>query len=553
VIGLIAVTAAGRSAARRLADAWPGQTRVYDGPARQAMPRAWSQCDELVCFLAVGATVRLIAPLLNSKWTDPAVVCVDEAARHAVAVVGGHAAGANALATRVAAILSADPVITTATDAAGLPGLDTLGWPTDGALGPVSRAILDGDLVRLEADEPWPLPPLPATVGSSGDYRILITDRIVPADAQTVVLRPPSLAVGVGASSGVAADEVLSLVDNALAEARLSPACVAVLATVDVKATETGITEAARERNWPLVSYPASRLAGIEVPNPGSAALAAVGTPSVAEAAALASGDDLVVAKRKSAAATVAVARIRPRGRLALIGLGPGARDLLAPRAAEELRRAAVVIGLDRYVAQVRDLLRPGTRVVTSDLGDEEGRARTAVAEARKGRSAALLGSGDAGVYALAGPALGLAGEDIDVVVVPGITASLAASALVGAPLGHDHAIISLSDLNTPWEVIERRVRAAAEADYVIAFYNPRSGGREWQLPAALGIVAEHRPGSTPAAVVREAERPGQRVVLTTVAGLDPEAVDMLSIVLVGSRTTRLVAGRMVTPRGYEW
>ncbi len=183
VIGLIAVTGGGRADAERLAAAWPGQTRSYDGPARQALARAWAQCDGLVCFLAVGATVRLIAPLLNSKWTDPAVVCVDESGRRAVAVVGGHAAGANALATRVAEVFGADAVITTATDAVSLPGLDTLGWPTEGAIGTVSRALLDGERVRLESAETWPLPPLPASVGSTGEYRILISDRVAAGDS----------------------------------------------------------------------------------------------------------------------------------------------------------------------------------------------------------------------------------------------------------------------------------------------------------------------------------------------------------------------------------
>ena len=237
MIGLIAVTGGGRAAAERLAAAWPGQTRTYDGPARQALARAWAQCDGLVCFLAVGATVRLIAPLLNSKWTDPAVVCVDESARRAVAVVGGHAAGANALATRVAEVYGADAVITTATDAVSLPGLDTLGWPTEGAIGTVSRALLDGERVRLESAETWPLPPLPDTVGDTGEYRILITDRLAAGDPRTAVLRPPSLVVGVylatleaGYEAGV--DEVLRLADGALGEAGLSAASVATLAAV---------------------------------------------------------------------------------------------------------------------------------------------------------------------------------------------------------------------------------------------------------------------------------------------------------------------------------
>jgi cobalt-precorrin 5A hydrolase / precorrin-3B C17-methyltransferase len=553
MIGLIAITAAGRASAAQLAAAWPGRTRSYDGPARQALHRAWAECDELVCFLAVGATTRLIAPLLDSKWTDPAVVCVDEPARYAVALVGGHAAGANELCARVAEVFGAQAIITTATDATGLPGLDTLGWPAEGALAAVSRALLDGQPVAFETDVTWPIPPLPVTVGGAGQHRIVVTDRIVPVDENTVVLRPPSLVAGVGASRGVPTEEVLALIAEALAVGGLAPGSVTSLATVEAKAGEAGIAEAAHQGGWQLIAYPADRLAAVPVPNPSEAALAAVGTPSVAEAAALAAGDELVVPKRKSAMATVALARIRPRGRLAVVGLGPGDRELVTPRAIAELRRASVVVGLDRYVDQIRDVLRPGTRVLASGLGQEEERASAAVAEAQQGHAVALVGSGDAGVYAMGSPALAIAGADIDVVGVPGITASLAAASLLGAPLGHDHAMISLSDLHTPWEVIERRVRAAAEGDFVVSFYNPRSADRDWQLGAALAILAEHRRPSTPAGIVRDAYRAGQHVLLTTLAELDPAAVDMRSVVIVGSTSTLNVSGRMVTPRGYRW
>ena len=608
MIGLIAVTTAGQTAAARLARAWPGETRGYDGPAAAALPRAWGECDALVCFLATGAAIRLLAPLLASKHSDPAVVCVDEASRHAIALLGGHSSrartptggsgGANALAARVAEVLGAEPVLSTATDLAGLPGLDTLGWPVEGAVAAVSRAMLDGETVRLDSSATWPLPAFPPNVrltpGPGGDlsdetdethevhgagedegggtghvgdsgrvgghgtgtghgHRILVTDEMALVDGRTVLLRPPSLAVGVGASRGVSAAEVLSLIDMVLDGAGVSPLSVAALATVDAKADEPGIIEAAARRGWPLVSYPAAVLAAVVVPTPSAAALAAVGTPSVAEAAALTRGDVLVAGKHKSAMATAAVARIRPRGRLALVGLGPGARDLLAPRAVAELRRASVVAGLDQYLDQVRDLLRPGTRLLSSGLGAEEERARAAVTEAQRGHAVALVGSGDAGVYSMASPALSLAGEDIDVVTVPGITANLAAAALLGAPLGHDHAVISLSDLNTPWEMIERRVRAAADGDFVVTFYNPRSRARDWQLRAALDLLGAHRPASTPAAIIRNANRPGQLITVTTLGKLDTAAVDMLSLVLVGCSTTQMVAGRMVTPRGYPW
>ncbi len=555
MIGLISATAAGSAARDRLAAAWPDRTRVYEGPVADAVRAAFAECEQLVCFLATGAVVRLVAPLLDGKASDPGVVCVDEAGRFAVSLVGGHGGGANGLARAVGEVLGAEPVVTTATDAARLPGLDTLGLPVEGNVAAVSRALLDGEAVALRAEVAWPLPPLPVT--GEGAYTIRVTDRLVEPGEREVVLRPPTLVVGVGASRGAPAEEVLGLVEGALRDAGLSGASLAALATVDAKADEPGVVAAARRLGVPLVTYTAGELAGVEVPNPSDAPLAAVGTPSVAEAAALLGGGELLVPKRKSAArpamATCAVVRRPVRGRLAVVGLGPGARDLLTPRAKAELRRASVLVGLDQYVDQIRDLLRPGTRVLESGLGAEEERARTAVAEARRGQAVALIGSGDAGVYAMASPALAEASDDIDVVGVPGVTAALAAGAVLGAPLGHDHVSISLSDLHTPWEVIERRVRAAAEADIVVTFYNPRSRGRDWQLPKALSILAEHREPGTPVGVVRNASRADESSRLTTLAALDPATVDMMTVVTVGNTATREVAGRMVTPRGYRW
>ena len=558
MIGLVVTTAAGRRAAEELADLG----RVYE---LAQLESAWQECDQLVVFLATGATVRLIAPLLRDKATDPGVVCVDEARQFAVALVGGHGGGANELAQRVADVLGCEPVVTTATDAVGLPGLDTWSWPVEGDVARVSKALLDGEPVRLDMPIVWPIPPLPVT--SPHDQRnahvrlspsntradsvhvIAVTDRVTDAD---VVIRPPSLVLGIGASKGVTAEEIEQLVTATLDQHGLSARSVSLVATVDAKADEQGIAELCARTGWTLVTHPAEVLAATDVPNPSEHPLAAVGTPSVAEAAALQHGD-LVVPKTKSAMATVAVSRIRPRGRLSIVGLGPGARDLLTPRAVEALRSSSVWVGLDQYVDQVRDLARPGTRFVETGLGKEEERAHSAVAEAAAGHAVALLGSGDAQVYAMASPALEVARDDIDVEVVPGVTAALAAGAVLGAPLGHDHASISLSDLHTPWPAIEARIIAVAEADIVVSFYNPRSRGRGWQLPKALSILSAHRPSTTPVGVVTNASREGQQVHLTTLAELDVEQVGMFSLVTVGSSQSTVVAGRFVTPRGFRW
>jgi cobalt-precorrin 5A hydrolase/precorrin-3B C17-methyltransferase len=564
VIGLISVTRAGRAAATRLEQAWPDAHR-YEGPAAEAIPRAFAECDAIVAFLAAGATVRLIAPLLTSKTEDPAVVCVDETLRYAVPVLGAHQGGGNDLARRVAAVLGAEPVVTTASDAAGGAGLDDFGADLGFTVEPgsdlaaVGAAILSGDRVTLTSEAEWPLPPLPPNVVRTGRPEpgvpaVVVTDQKIHPAERVALFRPPSLRVGVGASRGAPAEEIGQLIDDVLAELGVSHRSVRHIATVDAKADEPGLLAAAAQRGWPVVTFPASRLAAVPVPNPSEVVRRAVGTPSVAEAAALlAPGSVLLAAKRASAHATVAVARTRPRGRLAVIGIGPGARDLMTPRAVAELRRAAVVAGLDAYLEQVADLLRPGTRVLASGLGAEQERAAEAVAQARAGRAVALIGSGDAGVYAMGSPALDLAGDDIDVTVVPGVTAALAAAAVLGAPLGHDHVMISLSDLHTAWPVIERRITAAADGDLVTCFYNPASRKRDWQLRRALELLAARRPPGTPVGWVRDASRDGQTAGITTLAGFDPLLVDMHTLVVVGSSRTRVQAGRMVTPRDYTW
>ncbi|MBS2966055.1 cobalamin biosynthesis protein, partial [Actinocrinis puniceicyclus] len=369
MIGLVAVTASGREGSSALAAAWGEQVRVYAdgyGSAGEALRAAFAQCDAVVSFLAVGATVRVLAPVLRDKTRDAAVVCVDETRQFAVAVLGGHR-GANELAQRVAGVLDCTPVITTASDAAGVSALDAFGadlgfvLENPELLPSVGARVLSGEPVAVFGAERWPLPALPPNVTATRDPAgagIVVSDLVdvsgpVGGAGSALVYRPASLVVGVGASRGVSAREVLATIDAALAAGGLSARSVVRVASVDLKADEAGLLEAARSRGWPVVFHPAARLAGVEVPNPSAVVAAQTGTPSVAEAAARYGGAgvplaDLVVQKVKSPMATAAVARLRVRGRLAVVGLGPGARDLLAPRAVAELRRSAVVVGLDQ-------------------------------------------------------------------------------------------------------------------------------------------------------------------------------------------------------------
>lgn len=562
VIGQVTNSAAARRHADAI-DAVVGPTIRFDGPARDGLAAAWRRCDLIISHLALGATSRIIAPWLRDKTTDPAVVVVDEAGRFAVPVVGGHAGGANDLARRIAEATGATPVLTTATDALNIPALDTLGWAYSGDVGAVTRAIIDGEPVLVEKSQPWPLPPLPANVSERAEHpvaRILVTDQTLdePSGVPTVVLHPRSLVVGMGCNKGTPVEHLRELLDATLAEHHLSLESVTALTTIDVKAGELGLVQLAHQLGVKLIDYPADALAGFDVPTPSHHALDHVGTPSVSEASVMARGADLIVAKRKTRDATCAVGRVPARGRLSVVGLGPGVRDLLTPRAKERLQQATYVVGYAPYVKQIRDLIRPGTRIMATKMGTEEERTAAAIDAARAGENVALVCGGDPAIYAMASPVLEQGTDGVDVDVVPGVTASLAVSAILGAPLGHDHATISLSDLHTPWESIERRLHGAAVGDFVTVLYNPRSRKRVAHLPRALEILGGHRSPDTPVAVVQQAERPRQKVIMSTLAEFQPEWVDMNSLVVVGSTTTKYVTsggGRqlMVTPRDYTW
>ena len=582
---VVSVTDRGRKLAARL---------PYDathGNLASTVRERWADVDGFVLVAAAGACVRIIAPLLISKSADPAVVCVDDAGRYAIALIGGHSAQANDLARDVARFLGAEHVVTTATDVTGTIAIDELsGYPAEGAVASVTAAVLDGRPVSVTNVLDWPLPPalrrklasLPAAPGRETAH-IVVTDAellgsiavdvplsvvagssarrreehleseagIAPA---TVFLRPPSIVAGIGASTAPPTEEVAALLDQALAEAGVSRLSLRAIATIDRRSGEAALVAL----GLPVIAYTAGELSTVAVPNPSGVVDAAVGTPSVAEAAALlAAGPDgrLLLEKRASPHATIALARSsRPRGHIAVVGLGPGHRAARTPEADIAIRTAEIVIGYGPYVEQCRDVLGPSHDVVASPIGAEVERAREAVGQAAGGARVAVVCSGDPGIYAMASLVLEEAGDDpgFDIDIIPGVTAALAAAASLGAPLGHDHIMISLSDLLTPWEAIVRRVVAARDADLVLAVYNPRSKARDWQLDAVRDMLLERRRPDTPVGIATDVGRPEATTSITTLAGLDTGRVGMTTCVIIGSSTTRVIAGRMVTPRGYR-
>ena len=585
---IVVVSSGGLATAHRIAGLLPG-SRVHGLRGRVGAPdvsfgetgahlRALFEAGRpIVGVCAAGVLIRCLAPVLADKRAEPPVVAVAEDGSAIVPLLGGHH-GANDLARQIARAFGAAAAVTTVGDLRFGISLEDApsGWrlanPED-VKGFVAE-LLAGAEIRLDGEAQW-LAESDLPFSPNGTLTLRVTDGRCTGDQRTLVYHPARLALGVGCERGVAPQEVIDLATGTLAGADLALQSVAAVVSIDLKADEAAIHAAARALDAPARFFTAEQLEA-ETPrlqNPSRLVFREVGSHGVAEAAALAAAGPeaaLVVPKTKSRRATCAVARSAgviaaeavgvARGCLAVIGVGPGQAAWRTPEADGLLADASDVVGYRLYLELLEAALAGKTRHGFA-LGEEEPRVRAALEMAAGGRRVALVSSGDAGIYAMAALVFELleredraAWNRVEIVIAPGVSAMQAAAARAGAPLGHDFCAISLSDLLTPWTVIEARIEAAAEGDFVTAFYNPVSKRRTRQLARARALLLRRRPPSTPVVVARNLGRGGESVDVTTLRDLDPKGLDMLSLVIVGSSATRTVPGRrpwVYTPRGY--
>jgi cobalt-precorrin 5A hydrolase/precorrin-3B C17-methyltransferase len=586
---ILALSRSGEAVAQRIATALGAEVHGRTGRVDQAdafFDNALDHVRDLfvagvpvVGICASGILIRAVAPLLSDKTTEPPVLSVSDDGSVVVPLLGGHR-GANRLARDIAAALGGAAAVTTAGDVALGIALDEppAGWrlanPQDART--VMAQLLAGQGATVTGEPALWLRQLPGGDGVT----ISCTMAPQPAGPNHLHFAPLRLTLGVGCARNCPAEELAALVDEVLTEANLSPFAIHSVNTIDLKADEPAIGALAAALDVPLRLFLASELEA-ETPrlaNPSNIVFAEVGTHGVAEAAALAqAGADgvLTVSKRKTANATAALALSpapltalngRPRGRLSVVGIGPGQASWRTPEVSCLVAEAEELVGYGLYIDLLGQAAIGKTR---SDfpLGGEEERCRYALERAGEGRNVALVCSGDAGIYAMGalvfelldrGPdQMGVsdAARRTEVICAPGVSALQGAAARAGAPLGHDFCTISLSDLLTPRADILRRIRAAADGDFVIAFYNPVSKTRRTLLAEARDILLAHRPPDTPVLLATNLGRPDETVRYRTLGGLQVGEVDMLTVVLVGSSNTRLAqlgeGPRMYTPRGY--
>ena len=544
---------------------------------RKTLADAFGRYEALVLIMAAGIAVRLITPHIKGKREDPGVVVVDEKGRFAVSLLGGHSRGANELARRIAFLLGARPVITTSSDINEIPPIDLLGrkfgWELENPENSASviSAILNGENVGVYQDageESWRegLPPNVRIFESLEELReaklkaaILITEKLAEGLPHTaLIFRPKNLVVGIGLHRGIEASKIEEAVLRVLREHGLSPRSIRNLATVRGREKEPGLLEFAQKYNLPIESFSLEELKSLNPPS-SSAARRSLGVPGVCEPSALLSSRGrLIVPKVKLKDISIAVARteIERKGKLCILGLGPGSSDHLTFRTRKALEGADVVIGYKKYLSHIAELV-PQKETLSFEMGSELERAELALKLASSGRKVALVSGGDPGIYGIAGALFELLEiekriPDFEIEIIPGIPALCAASSLLGSPLSSDFACISLSDLLVPWEVIAERLRKAAEGDFVIVLYNPASRGRREQLLRAREIILQYRPPSTPVGFVRNAFREGQDVRLTDLEHLPELEADMSTIILVGNSSTFKCERWMITPRGYK-
>ena len=524
--------------ARRIAQVYPGAAihgllgRV-DGADQTysefgtTLRQLYQQGTPLIALCAAGIVIRTLAPLLLEKGEEPAVLAVAEDGSAVVPLLGG-LGGVNGMAREIAAALGATAAITTSGELRF--GTCLLNPPAGYQLADLELGkrfvsdLLAGESVRIEGAAPW------------------LDQANLPQDQQA------RLAIHVGSAERVpAANELLIYPQNVCATCKpgaqlaqrvraalhasgIAVQSLACLLASDTQMAEPSLHEAALELGVPL------RFAEVE------------------------QTEDIVVSVAEQ---PLDVSRVgRPRGRLAVIGLGPGAADLMVPAVKAELARCTDVLGYETYVRMAGPFRDDQVQHCT-DNREEMQRARHAFELAAQGRSVVVVSSGDPGVFAMAAAVIEALHESsdpawhqVDLQILPGVSASLATAAQAGAPLGHDFCVMSLSDNLKPWSIIEQRLDLASQADLALAFYNPISRARPWQLGRALEIVAQHRSAETPVVLGRDIGRPGQTLRVTTLGQLTPEQVDMRTMVLIGSSTTcvfpRAGGGEWVyTPRWY--
>lgn len=535
--------------------------------SQDEVKRSWEDSSALLFIMAAGIVVRTIAPLIKNKKEDPAVLVIDEEGKHVIPLLGGHQARANELATTLATLINATPVITTSSDINNLPALDLwiercqLFIQNPSILPKIMSKFIENRKIKIYINSDLIRVPIFyehfQVVKKAKFADIIITNKKLEVNEEQLILIPRNLVAGLGFHDWITSDEIKEVIKQVFTEEGLYFEALKGVATLEKKAKNEALQEFSRKYGLRVFSYTPEELQEVKGVSFSPIVERAVGVSSVCEQSAiLASQGRLIIPKRVFKDLTIAVAEApyHVKGKVYVVGIGPGSLFYITPKAIKAIREADVIIGYKTYINQIESLIKD-KKVFASGMTEEVKRAKTAIEYALKGMIVSVVSGGDPGVYGMAGLIFEILAQnnlEVEVEVIPGISAFNAASSKVGAPIMNDFACISLSDRLTPWDEIEKRLEYAAKSDFVIVLYNPKSSKRKENLTKAKEILLKYRDNNTPVAIVKNATREGEEVILTTLEKMDSYPVDMNTTIIIGNSQSYIYKNFFITPRGYR-
>ncbi len=545
----------------------------------------WQKNNKLIFIGSVGAVVRLIAPFVNSKERDPAVLVMDSKAKNVISLLGGHISGGDQLAVELASDLDASAIFTADSSSEERIPLDCFGegwgWKRGGEISDWRKLMISQsreektNIFQANGSKLW------QSLKACSNYSFL--DKKIGILSKNIDLyigkdsgnkcswHTPSIIVGIGCIRNTDEKMILRAIKESFSKNRLSLKSVSGIATIDKKNDEIGLLNLSRKNEWPIYFFNALELSKVNVPNPSNAVMNEMGTASVAEAAAILRGTEkgrLIQEKQIFRASedefggvTIALVELEKplaphKGELHLVGSGPGKLEMLTSDSRRALTRCVAWIGYAPYLNYLDSIRRHDQVRVDSQLTFEKNRCQQALNLAQEGAKVALVSSGDSGIYGMAGLALEIwLNESVEsrplLQVHPGISSFQMAAAKLGAPFMNDFCSISLSDLLTPWKQIEQRIISAGKGDFVLAIFNPKSIKRDWQLKKTVELLLKFREPNTPIAIARQLGRFEENVQVYTLETLPFNQVDMLTILIVGNSQSFVKNNKFLTPRGY--
>ena len=545
----------------------------------------WKKNYKLIFIGSVGAVVRLISPFVKSKENDPAVLVMDSKAKNIVSLLGGHISGGDLLTIELASDLNASAIFTGDSSSEKRIPLDCFGegwgWQRGGNISDWRKLMISqsrgetNNVFQSKGSKLW------HSLKACSNYSFLeekddiLSEKIdlyIGQENRNICSwHPPSIIIGIGCIRNTDEKMIQRAIRESFSKNGLSILSIAGIATIDKKNDEIALLNISKKNEWPIYFFSSIELSKVNVPNPSNVVMNEMGTPSVAEAAAILRGSDsgrLIQEKQIYSAredefggVTIALVEVEKpfaphKGELHLVGSGPGELEMLTSDSRRALTRCVAWLGYTPYLNYLDSIRRHDQVRIDSKLTYEKDRCQKALDLAKEGVRVALISSGDSGIYGMAGLALELwLDEPVEsrpsLQVHPGISSFQMAAAKLGAPFMHDFCAISLSDLLTPWEQIEKRIKSAAIGDFVLAIFNPQSIKRDWQLKKAVDLLLEFRKPSTPVAIARQLGRPQENIEIYTLESLPFNQVDMLTILVVGNSQSMVKNNKFITPRGY--